>query len=602
MRVNIINEEFSDLTTAILSDGSQIYKASTSWLPSGDFIQTGFDWFPDKIKFTDSLKISDLDLESSELIGNELPDLERTELTLFPTLSSESGNNNKFFGSFLDQSLETFGFSFGSGIEWAKIYEDSGDEEYSIMIQFEDFEIDSEKLVFIIVSSIESQSVKISYNLWLSDNNGNYKMKDLVLRNDDFREKVPLTIDDEMTNFSFSSISGSLVGTKNITDHPIFDNRNKLKKEKNIWCPTRVYGLGEKVKLGKDQKVYESILSRNLGNHPCTSGAWIESGFIERCLNRTAQVVVDYKTNPGTISPYGIINYPYNITDPSVLFSRTFDYTENTGYQLKGVSIDGEHLVGPEGYYINTTSNKIVVNKPVFTSIINSGYLYFLFSKIIGKIKLFAIETGEDTSYIEIENLLERSDWKNIITDPYTLVQDIRYTTGEPISIEEAFDTETETGIELGKSIELKEKYVGEEELKLSRILVKYSEDKTQKVREITDYHTEEDSIIKLIDSFEYTTETDGSEVLYPQYYFYYDPMTYKILVYPGYGIEVSVDSVTVNSGSSFDLYFYTTVSGEPVIEIDEGSYQISEISSGNYKISLENIRSNIGVTIYVNQ
>jgi len=49
--------------------------------------------------------------------------------------------------------------------------------------------------------------------------------------------------------------------------------------------------------------------------------------------------------------------------------------------------------------------------------------------------------------------------------------------------------------------------------------------------------------------------------------------MTYKILVYPGYGIEVSVDSVTVNSGSSFDLYFYTTVSGEPVIEIDGGSY-----------------------------
>ena len=134
MKTNIINKEFSDLCAANLSDSSWIYKASTSWLPSGDFIQTGFDWFPDKIKFTDSLKISDLDLESSELIGNELPDLERTELTLFPTLSSESGNNNKFFGSFLDQSLETFGFSFGSGIEWAKIYEDSGDEEYSIMI------------------------------------------------------------------------------------------------------------------------------------------------------------------------------------------------------------------------------------------------------------------------------------------------------------------------------------------------------------------------------------------------------------------------------------------------------------------------------------
>lgn len=605
MKTNIVNKEFSDLCAANLSDSSWIYKASTSWLPSGDFIQTGFDWFPDKLKFSDSLKIEDLDQESSELVGKSISDLEKTELTLFPTLSRNEGMDNKFFGSFLDKSWEIFGFKFNEGIEWVKLYEDENDSDYSALIEFEGSEVGSEKIIILLVSpDEETQSIKVSYSLWLSDNNGNYKMKDYVLRNDSFHNSEPLEIKNEDIGFLYSSISGSLLGTKKIDSHPIFDFRDSIKSGSKIWNKDRVYGVGEKVILKKGStKIYESIIPDNLGNHPCFSSTWIESGFIEKCLNRTAQVIVDYEISPGTISPYGIINYPYNITEPSVLYSKTFDYTENTGYKLQGVSIDGENLVDSDGYYINTTSNKIVVNKSVFTSITNSRYLYFLFSKIIGKIAINAIETGEDTSYIELENLVERSDWKNIITDPSVLVREIKYKdTGEEISIEDAFNPETETGIELGKSIEIQEKYVGNTELKLARIVVKYIEDKTEKLKELIDYTIEPDGTIMINDTFNYSTNIDGGDVLYPQYYVYYDPKLYKILIYSSSGIEVSSDSVVVESGSSYDLFFYTTISGTPVVEVEGGSSIVTEITPGNYKVSLSNIRNNIKVNIYVNQ
>lgn len=532
-----------------------------------------------------------------------MPDLERTELTLFPTISKNEGTTRGFFGSVINQTWETFGFDIEKDIEWVKLYEDQGDTEESIYLEFDSTELRSSKIILLHVSTEEPQAIKISYSLWLQDNNGNYRMKDSVLRNDSFHKKNPLPIEKDITGFLFSSVSGSLIGTKAVESHPILDLKNNQKKGYKVWSRKRVYGVGEKVILGEsEKKVYESIISDNLGNHPCTSNAWIESGFIEKCLNRTAQVIVNSEVNPGTISPYGIINYPYNVTSPGVLYSRTFDYTENTGYRLLGVSTDGETLVSPDGYYINTTSNKIVVNKSVFTSIINSRYLYFLFTKIIGKISIYVIDTGEDTSYIEIENLVERSDWRNIVDDPSSLIQSIKYVDGEEISIEEAFDPDTETGIELGKSIILKEKYTGDTELKLARIFVKYLEDKKEKLKEIVDYVAEEDGTVTFSDTFSYSTEITGGEVKYPQYYIYYDPRTYKITVYPSEGIEVSCDSSIVNSGSSFDLYFYQTIPGTPVVEVEGGSYLVTEISSGNYKVSLSNIKNNIKVSIYVNQ
>jgi hypothetical protein len=38
MRIDIKNTGFSDLCAAELSNGEWIYKASTSWLPSGDYV------------------------------------------------------------------------------------------------------------------------------------------------------------------------------------------------------------------------------------------------------------------------------------------------------------------------------------------------------------------------------------------------------------------------------------------------------------------------------------------------------------------------------------------------------------------------------------
>ena len=116
------------------------------------------------------------------------------------------------------------------------------------------------------------------------------------------------------------------------------------------------------------------------------------------------------------------------------------------------------------------------------------------------------------------------------------------------------------------------------------------------------DYTIEPDGTIMINDTFNYSTNIDGGDVLYPQYYVYYDPKLYKILIYSSSGIEVSSDSVVVESGSSYDLFFYTTISGTPVVEVEGGSSIVTEITPGNYKVSLSNIRNNIKVNIYVNQ
>jgi hypothetical protein len=155
-----------------------------------------------------------------------MPDLERTELTLFPTTSKNEGTDRGFFGSVINQTWETFGFDIQKDIEWIKVYEDQEDTEESIYIEFDSTELRSSKVILLHVSTEEPQAIKISYSLWLPDNNGNYRMKDSVLRNDGFHKKNPLPIENDLTEFLFSSVSGSLVGTRAVEKHPILDLKN----------------------------------------------------------------------------------------------------------------------------------------------------------------------------------------------------------------------------------------------------------------------------------------------------------------------------------------------------------------------------------------
>lgn len=120
MKLVINNKNFGDIRTAVFYRGHKYiptgkikssdipeliqlctsdrvqYQGSKSKLSDMDFAEYDFSYFIEKYKFNDKFLISLLDDQSKDLIGKNIDDLEKTEITLFPTLRKNTKSSEKY--------------------------------------------------------------------------------------------------------------------------------------------------------------------------------------------------------------------------------------------------------------------------------------------------------------------------------------------------------------------------------------------------------------------------------------------------------------------------------------------------------------------------
>lgn len=101
------------------------YHGSTNNFPGIDFSEYDFSYLIEKYKFRNRLFISDLDTESSELVGRNIEDTDKISKILFPTLVNEDTENPyDYFGSLTVNSRKLYFFECPENYQTIEIYED----------------------------------------------------------------------------------------------------------------------------------------------------------------------------------------------------------------------------------------------------------------------------------------------------------------------------------------------------------------------------------------------------------------------------------------------------------------------------------------------
>lgn len=605
MKTTIDNKNITDILMAKTSNGDIWYKASTIWVPESDFIQTGLKWFPER----GGLKLDYLAEDDTELIGTDLVDLQHIEASMFPTLEKEEeGEGRHYFGSYIYQPQEIFSLTLAEGIEWIDFYEYQEDTVPGIRIEFEDTEITSSKTIFLLITYAESMTVDISYRLWLEDPEGNQKKPEVLLKNDSFKTvESPVRKGEE--GFLWSMVSGSLAGTKKLDSRPLYDRICSLSTE--TWNPERIYGLGEKVKVGENE--YQSLLPQNLGNHPLHSRAWINSGYLENVLNTPVQVLVwgaDEGETPGTVSPYGTISIPYNISDPTTLYERTFNYTEGPGYELVGASLDHETI--PEsGIVIDRTAKTVILTQAFLKNVKDmGGYLYFMYQSTLGKISWNTIETGTVTTNLSLSELINGHwVWQG---DTSFETGNIYYSdTLEILDKESVLNPSVAGGILKNRPFLVQDTHGMDNSVVISRVVVEsVNEQGDITISEIKENDIESGRYwtrrlgsggIDVHDNYTYICKKTPESVLYPKYYLFFDQIRFEVTTIHPENVEVSGEYIEVSYGASKDVFFYITDGNADYLHVNvegDATYTLEGSNNATYRVKLTNIKSNIKITI----
>ena len=148
----------------------------------------------------------------------------------------------------------------------------TGDTIEAVEVLFDSSEVSFSKILWMLTTYKEGDKVvNLSWTSYLGDRNPNWKMSDYVLRNDSL---VPdYKGYHEVDGFVYSDISGSIVGTERVENRPIYDLIKLRVSDLEDWSRSRRYSISDRVILG--DKVYESVESDNIGNHPYYSRKWV---------------------------------------------------------------------------------------------------------------------------------------------------------------------------------------------------------------------------------------------------------------------------------------------------------------------------------------
>lgn len=208
-------------------------------------------------------------------------------------------------------------------------------------------EITKSKSIWLLLSqdNNEIESINLSYRSWIDSSNPNRNMKDYVVRNDEYYStKNSLKTIEKLDNteFWYDKNSGTIVGNKINTNHPILDRKLSSLTNNNNYSPYINYNLGDKVVFGKkkinasgetEDLIWVSLHSNNIGNSPVFSNSWsLESSITGIFTSRI--FVSSYPSDAGYSNPSG------SITIANSNSSKIFYINESLGYKLQ--ELDGD--------------------------------------------------------------------------------------------------------------------------------------------------------------------------------------------------------------------------------------------------------------------
>ena len=286
-----------------------LIKAKSSELSDTDFIETDFRYFQGKLEFGSPDILNELEGgDKSTINGEGAAGVEKYLTTLFPTqskkLSPEGEDTFEYYSSLTGiDGDETFCLLIPEKIDKVIAYDSHGKE--ALKIEFRDNEMLDSKVLWIVTTYKEptyvydedgnpvykkdgegniivddegnpvreqtARGINLSYEAYKGDRNPVKKMSDYVLRNNDLTENWEGYI--EKDGFLYSRISGSLIGTSEKSDRPIYDLKCAMADDG--WNRAKRYSIGDTAKVGNT--VFKSIEANNIGNHPYYSRMWVKS-------------------------------------------------------------------------------------------------------------------------------------------------------------------------------------------------------------------------------------------------------------------------------------------------------------------------------------
>lgn len=270
MLYNIVNPSFPDISRIEYGD-EVIIRSGSSVLNDSDFIETDFKYFPDKFGFSDKIILDLLCPTDKEDLGYDVRVVEKTGLTLFPTLCSGNGEEGiRYFSSYTSVSgdKEIICIIIPEDIIEVKMFDNKGVE--AIRVSFEGTEIGFSKFLYVVVSykEVNPMILNLSYLSYELDRNSNRKMSNYVLRNDSLVSQYSGVYEDN--GFIYSCLSGSLMGTEKLETRPLYNLISSLSSHE--WNRSKRYSIGDSAWIG--DKEYESVVPDNIGNHPYYSWKW----------------------------------------------------------------------------------------------------------------------------------------------------------------------------------------------------------------------------------------------------------------------------------------------------------------------------------------
>ena len=244
---------------------------------------------------------------------------------------------------------------------------------------------------------LRSVDFNLSYICWIYDINGNPKMSDYVLRRDGYNKGLGYPTKLGYDNLLYSTASGSLIGTDIIPERKLYNTCSSCNK----WNRYKKYGAGEVVKLSENGVEYESLIPKNIGNHPFYSNAWVVKGSLDNFLNRQIQINTsvinddlerEFSSDSGVVSPSGIISIPRILNNN---YSRDFSIKPNICYMFYGI-YSGNKLLNEGEDYIKKSDTEISIRNWTDETIIDNGF-EFCFSKNLGKLSfVFSYNISEE--------------------------------------------------------------------------------------------------------------------------------------------------------------------------------------------------------------
>lgn len=390
------------------------YRYKSNEIIEKGFIEYGFNFKPDKLKYNDTFAISMMDKESSEILGTDHRSLEALEKTLFPTVSGSTDKvDYGFFSSTSIQSQELYVIDLPEGITRIELYEEislppkssktpsaiiefgpdpdnpnnpndmyeeidprrnsrSGEADISEWARLID-EIRSKKLVWFFITTEKGQSsINLSYSVWRNDINAERNLRSFAVRNDLLNSITKtvknIEIRDELV---IETGTGTILANDRPSELPIL--RRKLERIKNsrgtieTWNPRREYSMGsEIIHSGKN---YVSILQRNIGNVPGFGLGWISSEDPGKHLTYRFQF---------QIIPNGSLSIPNSgpfISISGNTHSKEFILEEMAGWKFDSLFFGDRKLSETDGdFEIRNSGTGLISTKSI--TIKNLGKLF----------------------------------------------------------------------------------------------------------------------------------------------------------------------------------------------------------------------------------